>query len=278
MVQQGEQDIFSVEEATVVPPHNRVELIWSSGMTEDQTLNKPAGFVTTSDEHGTEKPPAAFQQGNSHYAERKVTNKRYGYRFFKRAFDIVFSACVIIILFIPGLILCAIIRGESVGSPLFKQNRAGYRGEVLRILKFRTMVSDSDNLSKYLTQDQIQQWKTERKVSNDPRVTKVGVFLRETSLDELPQFINVFLGQMSIVGPRPVTTDELRWFGDNKDVFLSVPPGITGLWQTSARNKAMFENGERQAIELKYVESACSVLDLKLFFSTFKAVFARAGR
>lgn len=134
---------------------------------------------------------------------RSVPAKSFGYRFVKRVFDIGFSLCVIVIGFVPVALLCLIIRLESPGSPIYFQKRVGRYGTSLSILKLRTMVADSDDVEKYLSPEQLAQWKSERKVDCDPRVTRVGALLRKTSLDELPQFLNVLAGSMSAVGPRP---------------------------------------------------------------------------
>ena len=123
---------------------------------------------------------------------------RLGYHFVKRAFDIVFSACATIVGLIPVALLCLVIRLESPGSPIYLQERVGYRGKPLRILKLRTMVADSDDVEKHLSPEQLTQWERERKVDDDPRVTRVGRFLRKTSLDELPQFLNVLAGQIPL--------------------------------------------------------------------------------
>ena len=123
---------------------------------------------------------------------------RLGYHFVKRAFDIVFSACATIVGLIPVALLCLVIRLESPGSPIYLQERVGYRGKPLRILKLRTMVADSDDGEKHLSPEQLTQWERERKVDDDPRVTRVGRFLRKTSLDELPQFLNVLAGQIPL--------------------------------------------------------------------------------
>ena len=164
------------------------------------------------------------------------------YRFVKRAFDIAFSLCVVVVGLAPIALLLLIIRLESPGSPIYRQERIGYRGQPLRIFKLRTMVADSDDVEKHLSPEQLAQWRSERKVEDDPRVTRVGRFLRRTSLDELPQFLNVLAGSMSIVGPRPVVADELPAYGTDVDAFLSMKPGITGWWQVQARNDATYED------------------------------------
>lgn len=120
------------------------------------------------------------------------------YRFVKRAFDIAFSLCVVVVGLVPITLLLLIIRLESPGSPIYRQERIGYRGQPLRIFKLRTMVADSDDVEKHLSPEQLTQWERERKVDDDPRVTRVGRFLRKTSLDELPQFLNVLAGQIPL--------------------------------------------------------------------------------
>ena len=205
---------------------------------------------------------------------------RLGYRFVKRAFDIAFSLCATIAGLIPVALLCLAVRLESPGSPIYLQERVGYRGKPLRILKLRTMVADSDDVEKHLSPEQLDQWRRERKVDDDPRVTKVGHFLRKTSLDELPQFLNVLAGQMSVVGPRPVVEDELAAYGDDAAELLSVKPGITGWWQVRARNDATYEDGNRQELELFYVRNASLAMDARVFSRTFGIMFGkgRTGR
>ena len=205
---------------------------------------------------------------------------RLGYRFVKRAFDIVFSACATIVGLIPVALLCLVIRLESPGSPIYLQERVGYRGKPLRILKLRTMVADSDDVEKHLRPEQLDQWRRERKVDDDPRVTRVGRFLRKTSLDELPQFLNVLAGQMSVIGPRPVVEEELAAYGDDAGELLSAKPGITGWWQVQARNDATYGDGSRQELELFYVRNASLAMDARVFLKTFSIMFGkdRTGR
>lgn len=202
---------------------------------------------------------------------------RWGYRFVKRAFDIAFSLCVVVVGLVPIALLCLIIRLESPGSPIYRQQRVGYRGRPLRIFKLRTMVADSYDVERHLSPEQLAQWRSERKVDDDPRITRVGGLLRRTSLDELPQFLNVIAGSMSIVGPRPVVVDELAAYGADEGAFLSMKPGITGWWQVQARNDATYKDGSRQELELYYVRNASLGLDARVFFETFKAMFGRTG-
>jgi lipopolysaccharide/colanic/teichoic acid biosynthesis glycosyltransferase len=201
------------------------------------------------------------------------------YKVVKRLCDILFSVLVIAIMFIPTCVIAVMISAESHGSPIYTSHRVGKNGKKIRVLKLRTMVADSNNLEKYLTPEQIQEWHCEHKVHDDPRITKIGRFLRKTSLDELPQFLNVLAGTMSVVGPRPITVEELGWFTDEeREQLLSAVPGITGLWQVSGRNDISFQSGERQNTELYYVEHASFMLDTRIFFRTFKSLADKTGR
>ena len=204
-----------------------------------------------------------------------------GYRFIKRAFDIAFSVCVLVVGFIPCVLLSVAVVVDTQGSPLYSQERIGRNGKRIRIYKFRSMVVDSDDVEKYFTPEQLAAWNRERKVEDDPRTTKLGKVLRRTSLDEIPQFVNVLFGHLSVIGPRAITEHELRsHFSDEEKIrLLSVSPGITGLWQCGPRNSATFESGDRQKIELEYVDKASLCLDARIFFRTFKVMFLdRTGR
>ena len=215
-------------------------------------------------------------------ASRELDRRSLGYRVVKRAFDIVFSILVAVVCITLFPITVAVLIATSIstkGFPIYVQERVGRFGRPLRILKLRTMVADSDNVEKYLSPEQMLQWEKERKVDDDPRITRLGALCRKVSLDELPQFLNVLAGQMSVIGPRPITSGELECFGDDAALYLSVPGGITGLWQSGPRNEATFENGERQRVELEYVRTASLGVDLRIFFKTFSAMFGkRTGR
>ena len=196
-----------------------------------------------------------------------------GYRAVKRAFDVAFSGAACLVGLVPGALLCLAIRLDSPGAPIFSQERVGLGGRPIRIYKFRTMVEDAhEHPERYMTPGQLAQWEREQKVDDDPRVTRIGRVLRRTSLDELPQFLNVLVGDLSVIGPRPVTQAETLEFGDARQEFLSVKPGITGWWQVTARNDATWETGNRQRIELFYVRHASLALDLRVFVKTFRAM------
>lgn len=204
-----------------------------------------------------------------------LDRRQLGYRFIKRLFDLVFSAVVIVVGLVPCAALCVAIAVDTKGSPIYSQERVGRLGRPFRIYKFRSMVVDADDVEKYLNDEQLLEWKRERKVTNDPRITPLGNVLRRTSLDELPQFLNVFKGDMSLIGPRAITFDELAEYGDDAALLLSVPQGVTGAWQAGLRNEATFENGKRQRIELDYVGSASIKEDARIFLATFDAMFGK---
>ena len=196
-----------------------------------------------------------------------------GYLVCKRAFDIVFSACVCVIVAIPVAIASAAIAIESPGKPFFRQERIGQYGKPIHIFKLRSMVADAHtNPQKYMTPEQYAVWKREQKLDEDPRVTKVGRVLRRISLDELPQFLNVLTGDISVIGPRPVTLEETYEFGNARDEALSCKPGITGWWAVTDRNNSTWESGERQGRELFYVRHQSFGLDARIFVKTFKAM------
>lgn len=193
----------------------------------------------------------------------------------KRVFDIAFSTVAVVVGAVPCALLAAAVRLETPGSPVYLDKRVGRGGRTIHLVKLRTMVEDAWDVDKHLTPEQLAQWESERKVDNDPRVTRVGRLLRATSLDELPQFLNVLKGDLSVIGPRPVTEGELSWFGDDCEELLSVRPGITGWWQVTARNKATFEGGDRQRLEMEYVRRMSPAMDAKVFLKTFSAMFSK---
>lgn len=208
--------------------------------------------------------------------------KPAGYRFVKRSFDIAFSIVVlaVCVLLLPVTVILLIsITLQTKASPIYVQERVGRYGKPMRIFKLRSMVGDSDNVEKYLDDKQLVQWRKERKVEDDPRITPIGKFIRKTSIDEFANVLNVLAGQMSVIGPRPVSYEEMRWYTyEDQARVLSMRGGITGLWQATSRNEATFESGERQAIEIKYVETASFKTDWQVFKGTFKAMIQGTGQ
>lgn len=140
------------------------------------------------------------------------------------------------------------------------------------------MYQNSDKMIDQLTPEQKQQYYTEFKIDNDPRITPIGNFLRKTSLDELPQLFNVLCNQMSLVGPRPLIESEIqKYYKDTYDTLLSVKPGITGYWQAYARNNASYHSGRRQQMEMYYISHASLALDIKILFKTAISVLRKSG-
>lgn len=208
------------------------------------------------------------------------TNKKVLYKITKRAIDII-GAIIGIILLIPTIILVYIARKilkEDQGPLFYKQLRYGKNGKIFKLYKFRSMCINTDKkLKEYLdnNEDAKNEFEKTHKLQKDPRITKLGNFLRKTSLDELPQMINILKGEMSFVGPRPVISEEVEEYGVNKDKFLSVTPGLTGYWQVNGRSNTTYE--ERMLMELYYVENCSLWLDTKIFFKTFITVFKKEG-
>ena len=197
------------------------------------------------------------------------------YKIVKKAFDFIVSLLLAIIT-LPFFIVIAIaIKLDTKGPIFFIHNRVGKRGKRLPLLKFRTMVDGAEDMIKDFSPEQKKEWEENYKLEHDPRITKVGKFLRKTSIDELPQLYNILIGQLSFVGPRPVTTDELEKYGDNKSKVLSVVPGLTGWWACNGRSNVSYE--ERMQLELYYVEHASIGLDIKIMFKTIGVVFTHEG-
>lgn len=224
-------------------------------------------------------PTCMPEPGSDDFADlcRSFDRRPLGYRAAKRAFDVAFSACIVAAGIVPCALLALAVAVDTKGSPIYSQVRAGKHGRPFRIYKFRSMVADSDDVEKHLTPEQLAQWERERKVDDDPRVTPLGRIIRKTSIDELPQLLNVLLGQISLVGPRPITYEELGEFGVDAAELLSVEPGVTGLWQVTARNDATFESGERQRIELEYARGASPGMDARCLLGTVGAVLRKGG-
>ena len=206
---------------------------------------------------------------------RELLGKNIPYRIVKRTTDITLSAIAMVLL-LPVLAIIAIaIKLDSKGPVFFKHTRIGKDGKIIKIYKFRSMVENAEDLIKNFTPEQMKEYKENYKLSNDPRITKVGKILRKTSLDELPQLINIFKGDLSIIGPRPVVADELKKYGPNIDKFLSVTPGLTGYWAANGRSCTTYE--QRMQMELFYVDNLSFKMDAKVFFKTIESVVSGRG-
>lgn len=204
---------------------------------------------------------------------------RLAYRAVKRTFDIVFSGAVLAVIAIPSLALAALIRLESEGSPFYSQIRVGRTRPdgsltTFRMWKFRSMYKDADErLTELKEQNEIAG--AMFKMKNDPRVTKIGKFIRKHSIDEFPQFLNVFLGQMSVVGPRPPLPNEVAEYTEYDLQRLAVKPGITGWWQVTGRNDTDFGGMVRR--DLEYIANRGVLFDLKIVVLTVFEVFSGEG-
>ena len=196
----------------------------------------------------------------------------------KRAQDIVFVSIGGLILLPFLLIIALLIKATSAGPVLYSQKRLGLNGKHFNAYKFRSMVKDADSHLKALLesdQELRNEWESGYKLKNDPRITKIGKFLRRTSFDEFPQFINILKGEMSLVGPRPVVEDEIKKYGENYKRIFSVKPGLTGLWQISGRSDTNYM--ERISYDTYYLQSWSVWLDLWILYKTPGIVFRGRG-
>lgn len=188
-------------------------------------------------------------------------------------------ALVLLLALSPLLLITAFLIWQRDGAPiLYGHYRVGRGGKLFRCLKFRTMLRDSDRVLADLLRDDPKsrtEWQADQKLLNDPRITPVGRFLRSSSLDELPQLLNVVRGEMLLVGPRPVTVAELTRYGMVRWHYLSVRPGITGLWQVSGRNNTTYE--ERVVLDARYVENRSLRGDLVILLRTILVVILKDG-
>ncbi len=199
-------------------------------------------------------------------------------RLLKVIFDTIMTA-ILILLFSPILMsLYILVYISTKGHPIYKQRRIGHNGRAFKIYKFRSMRMDADQVLEELLEndpDAKVEWEKEFKLKDDPRITKIGAFLRKTSLDELPQLINVLNSQMSLVGPRPIVKAEIEKYGDYFDYFKAVKPGITGLWQISGRNDIDYD--ERVQLDVWYTRNWSVELDIVILLKTAVVVLSRKG-
>ncbi len=195
----------------------------------------------------------------------------------KRSFDLVAALILLPSVALLILLLAALVALDG-GRPFFGHVRVGRGGQTFRCWKIRTMVPDAEaRLTQLLATDPdaAAQWARDQKLLRDPRITWLGNFLRKTSLDELPQLWNVLRGEMSLVGPRPVTRVELGRYGEAASVYLSVRPGVTGLWQVQGRNSVQYD--DRVRLDQQYVRQLALTQDLKILARTLSVVAARTG-
>ena len=196
------------------------------------------------------------------------------YLFIKTTFDLFFASIFLIAGFPIFLLISILIKFSSSGPIFFSQERIGKNNVPFQCLKFRTMHAEAEDILKNLiNKNELirEEFEQTHKLKNDPRITFIGKFLRKTSLDEIPQFLNVLKMEMSIVGPRPIVKKEKIKYGSSMKNVLSIKPGITGLWQVSGRNNLSYNR--RVKLDLVYVKNINFLLDLRIIFRTFGVIF-----
>lgn len=201
------------------------------------------------------------------------------YSIFKRFIDIIFGiiGCIILIPLYMGVKIACLITKDTAPI-LFKQERIGKNGKPIYIYKFRSMVPNADKVLFKMMEENPEirkEYKKYKKLKNDPRITKVGKFIRATSIDEFPQFVNILLGDMSLVGPRPYLFREKEDMGDYYDTIVQCKPGLTGYWQVNGRSGTDFE--ERLVLDEYYYNHRRTILDIKIVIKTFAKVLKKEG-
>ena len=206
--------------------------------------------------------------------KKKITKNLFNYKFFKRLCDFNL-AILLVILFIPIFLLIAfLIKSSSRGPILFIQRRIGKNKKEFSCFKFRTMHPEADFMLKELLKTNIdikKEFESNQKILNDPRITPIGKYLRYTSLDEIPQILNILKGEMSFIGPRPIIKEEIRRYNKSFKKAFSVLPGMSGLWQVSGRNKLSYKR--RVQLDLIYAKNLNFILDLNILFRTLGVIF-----
>ena len=220
-------------------------------------------------------------------AKKNVCIYKVKHKPLKRLFDIFFSLMVLILLSPVYLIISIAILFSTKGSVFYLSKRIGRGGKIIKCIKFRTMYENADTLLSELIEknEKIKkEWEKFQKIKNDPRISPLGRFLRKTSLDELPQFLNVLIGNLSIVGPRPLVLigpisdyhlEIRKYLGPKTEKILSIRPGITGLWQISGRSQISIK--ERVALEEEYIDKQSLWMDLVLIVKTIPQIFFPTG-
>ena len=205
--------------------------------------------------------------------KRKAKSKSLLYESFKTSLDVLFALIFLIIGFPFFAIIALLVKFSSRGPIFYLQERVGKNKKLFRCIKFRTMHAEADDMfENIISNNELlkKEFEENHKLKNDPRITTIGKFLRKTSLDEIPQFINVLKMEMSIVGPRPIVEDEIQKYGDKISKVLSIKPGITGLWQVSGRNNLSYQR--RVFLDCIYVNNINLLIDLRIILRTFGVI------
>ncbi len=205
---------------------------------------------------------------------KKFFNKKNIYKTIKTSFDLIF-ALIVLILGLPFFILIALfIKLSSRGPIFFLQERVGKNNKSFKCIKFRTMHPEAKDLLENLisnNENLRKEFENNHKLKNDPRITRFGKFLRKTSLDEIPQFLNVLKMEMSIIGPRPIVKEEIRKYENSFKKVISIKPGITGLWQVSGRNNLSYKR--RVELDCLYIDHMSLIMDLRITVRTLGVIF-----
>ncbi|MGN0752598.1 MAG: sugar transferase [Christensenellales bacterium] len=219
---------------------------------------------------------ATQKVGDEQFINDFKVRKIFAYPFFKRAFDIGASFLAIIILAIPMIFVAIAIKIDSKGHAFYASERVGKGGKIFRLYKYRSMDENADEKLNELLKERHDEWEVNFKLKNDPRITKLGKFLRKTSIDELPQLFNILKGDMSFVGPRPCSLREYDSYTEKDKLRLSVPQGLTGEWQTHGRSNTTIE--QRIDMDLDYIQNKRGFFyDLYLIFKTIGVAFRQEG-
>lgn len=215
---------------------------------------------------------------STEYLTHDISIKKYLYFGVKRLFDILIALIGCLFL-LPMILIVKIsyLLHKDFDSIFFRQKRIGKNGKEFNLYKFRSMVPNADEVLKELLKDPKykEEWDLNQKFEHDPRITSMGNILRKTSLDELPQFINILIGDMSLIGPRPLVPGELDSHNGNHELYESVRPGISGWWAANGRSATTYER--RLELEYYYVQHCSLILDIRCVFRTIKVVIFKTG-
>jgi UDP-galactose-lipid carrier transferase len=219
----------------------------------------------------------SLSNANSRYFDDSVSVGRPGQSPIKSAFDFA-AAAVLLVLLLPVFVVVGLLIRLDGGPAMFSHRRVGTGGRRFQCLKFRSMVLDADAVLARLLRDDpaaAEEWAATQKLRNDPRITPIGRILRKTSLDELPQLINVLRGEMSLVGPRPIVENEVNRYGDQIGYYMAARPGMTGLWQVSGRSETTYD--DRVRLDVRYVREWSLWQDIAILLKTVLVVIQRRG-
>ena len=206
--------------------------------------------------------------------KKKQYSKKYLYKIIKPIFDLFFSSIFLIVGLPFFLIIASLIKLSSRGPIFYLQERIGKNKKTFNCIKFRTMHPEAEDILENLitnNENLRKEFEETHKLKNDPRITNIGKFLRKTSLDEIPQFLNVLKMEMSIIGPRPIVKQEIEKYGEYYNKVISLKPGITGLWQVSGRNNLSYKR--RVILDCLYVDNMNPLTDLRIIIRTFGVIF-----